>query len=839
MSATIDFGIDLGTTNSCVARWEQGGVRVFQSNDQMNVTPSAVYIHRAGRKIVGLRAQSALRTDPNNVATEFKRWMGQKDQRTFPASKQSLSAEELSAEVLKSLREDVRRHTGIEMTAAVITVPAAFGALQCEATARAALLAGIAEAPLLQEPIAAAIAYGVGTESSNQRWLVFDLGGGTLDIAVISTREGRLSVLEHLGNNMRGGKDIDRLIVEQVLLPAIEQQFDIRSMRTDESGRPLYQQLRAEAERAKIALSTQATVAIALYDLGDDDSGKPIEVEIDVTRARLESLMEPMLDECMGLARSALSAARVAGSDLDRILLVGGPTQIPIVRSRLAQEFGAPVDYSLDAMTVVAHGAALYATTLQRTTSTAATQPSHAIPLKLAYEPVCADLTCAIAGRVSGTLTGMLTGLEVKFDSEGGFWTSGWIAFKGDFFETGLQLTEGEVTLFRVSLRDSQGRLLETDTTEVKIRHALVPSDPPLPHTISIEVVGLTGKPVLDVVFPRGTSLPSEKIIQYRTARVLIPGKAETNIYIKLWEGEFLDAPDANQSITSLELSHDGIKRRLLEGSVVEVKIEINASRLISVTAFVPVLNQHFSNEVYLPQRGTEVFEELAREVPGEIREYNLDLQELCDMAPSDPAVQQQIQDIRTRMLDLEYRASFASGNTSANDPEDARRLVAESRCVHGLLLRFRHQLESTSGVPDATDFFRTISPAVEVVERYGTSTDKQALTLFRRELDQAFSRRDNRSIQRLVNEFRELHFRVLASQDWYWQERFKSLSKDGGLYLNRVEAERLLAEGRSVAGDGKGGQLEAVVRSLWRLLPKDAIEEKHDLSVPVGIKKC
>ena len=95
MSSTIDFGIDLGTTNSCVARWEHGGVRVFQSNDQMNVTPSAVYIHRAGRKIVGLRAQSALRTDPNNVATEFKRWMGQKDQRTFPASKVSLSAEEL------------------------------------------------------------------------------------------------------------------------------------------------------------------------------------------------------------------------------------------------------------------------------------------------------------------------------------------------------------------------------------------------------------------------------------------------------------------------------------------------------------------------------------------------------------------------------------------------------------------------------------------------------------------------------------------------------------------------------------------------------------------------
>src|SRR4051812_18739670 len=157
---TIDYGIDLGTTNSSAACCRKGEVRIFQSTELMSVTPSVVYIGKTGRMVVGKRAYDAWPADPQNIQAEFKRWMGFSDRLTFPASNRMMSAEELSAEVLKSLRADVRRATDEEITAAVITVPAAFGALQCDATGRAAKLAGFAEAPLLQEPIAAAIAYG-------------------------------------------------------------------------------------------------------------------------------------------------------------------------------------------------------------------------------------------------------------------------------------------------------------------------------------------------------------------------------------------------------------------------------------------------------------------------------------------------------------------------------------------------------------------------------------------------------------------------------------------------------------------------------------------------------
>lgn len=228
----------------------------------MNVTPSAIHILKTGRVIVGRRARAALLTDPDNVSVEFKRWMGQKDRKEFIAARRVLSAEELSAEILKSLREDVRRQTGADVTAAVITVPAAFGALQCEATARAAGIAGIEEAPLLQEPIAAAIGYGIRSDSANQRWLVFDFGGSTLDIAVISTRDGRLNVIEHRGNNLLGGKDIDRLIVDQILLPAISGQYDLSDTGSQSARSSLLPRLRFKAEEAKIDLSAEQQVIV-------------------------------------------------------------------------------------------------------------------------------------------------------------------------------------------------------------------------------------------------------------------------------------------------------------------------------------------------------------------------------------------------------------------------------------------------------------------------------------------------------------------------------------------------------------------------------------------------
>ncbi|MDB5301638.1 MAG: Heat shock protein 70, partial [Phycisphaerales bacterium] len=368
MPSTIDYGIDLGTTNSSIACCRGGDVRIFQSNELMNVTPSVVYVSKTGRMLVGRKAYDNWVQDPRNTQAEFKRWMGYNDRLAFPASGKNMSAEELSAEVLKALRADVSRATQEDVRAAVITVPAAFGTLQCDATGRAAGMAGFEQAPLLQEPIAAAIAYGAAPDSRNQRWMVFDLGGGTLDIAIVSTRNGRLAVLEHQGDNRLGGKDIDRLIAEACFFEPLKATFNLPDRLSDpQAYDSLFRALVRHAEQAKIALSSTPQVVVDLFELGDDKDGKPIELSLTLTRGELELKIRPLVDKCLDLATRALNGARLNKSDLDRTLLVGGPTQMPIIRAALEAGIGAKLDTSLDPMTVVARGAALYASTLELT----------------------------------------------------------------------------------------------------------------------------------------------------------------------------------------------------------------------------------------------------------------------------------------------------------------------------------------------------------------------------------------------------------------------------------------------------------------------------------------
>ena len=836
MTETVDYGIDLGTTNSCIARWEGGSVRVFQNNDQMNVTPSAVHILRTGRVIVGRRAHAALLTDSENVSIEFKRWMGQKDRKRFPAAQRELSAEELSAEVLKSLREDVRRQAGADVTTAVITVPAAFGALQCEATARAAELAGFREAPLLQEPVAAAIGYGARPESANQRWMVFDLGGGTLDIAVVSTREGRLNVLEHRGNNLLGGKDIDRTIVEQVLFPALETTYDLRVSGPNCARSILLPRLRIKAEEAKIDLSTDTQVLISLFDLGKDDAGQSIEIEVSLTRAQLEGLMEPLLEKCCVLAEEALAGARLAGANLDRILLVGGPTQSPLLRTMLSVRLGAPVDFSADPMTVVGRGAAVYASTLEVTKSSALSappMPAGCVRLKLAYDPVSAESHSTVAGRVADNSRDV----EIKLDSEGGLWTSGWMKLKNGCFEISAPLKEGDITTFWVYARDGRGQLLETDTPEFRIRHGLVPSAPPLPHTLSVEVLNPGGKPALDSVFSKGTPLPAEKTVKYRAIRTLAPERPDSDIAIKLWEGEFLDDPDANEWVGNVLLAHDGVRRSVPEGAEIEVTIRVDTSRKTTVDAFVPYLNQHFSGQLYVAQREEQDFSNLSQTVASDTQTYRERLEEL-ERRSTDEPTQTELESLRRDLDDLDARAPQSSTTRGQADPDDARRIVEDSKAVRGRLGRLERRTVAERSPVETTQFVQLVEMAEEVVGQFGSALEKQQLAMLRRELERAASKADSKAIQRASAEIEALRWRVLFKHDWFWREIFDSLSQPNTPFVNPAEARILITKGQAAVSGGDGEGLREVVRALWKLQPKGNAEASRERALSSGLRK-
>jgi molecular chaperone DnaK len=877
MSEFINYGIDLGTTNSCIVRLEADEFKIIQNADQMNVTPSVVRLLRSGSVMVGRRAYNAIAEDPDNVAAEFKRLMGQKFQQEFPASGRALSPEELSAEVLKAMLGDARRRQADARdlcNAAVITVPAAFTALQCEATARAAALAGLVEYPLLQEPIAAAIAYGARPESLDQRWLVFDLGGGTLDIAVVSTREGRLSVLEHRGDNHLGGKDIDRLIVQKIFLPALAAQFALPGAQTD--GR-LLRKLTVIAEYAKIELSTLDETIVSLIDLGADSEGKFIEAELPLRRAEIEAETEPLIARCLQLAGDALTGARIKGSDLDRVLLVGGPTQMPFVRRMIGEALGAKVDYSLDPMTVVAYGAAIYGSTIERVARTPQVAvATEKLRLRLAFDPVSASTEAAVAGKIDGARASEAR--EVKIDTDNNFWTSGWHAVSDNYFEIPLVLQAGKNNRFQIGIRDAQGRALEVEPQEFSVRHGLMISAPPLPHTISVELVQTDGTIELSPVFPRRTLLPAEKTVSYRAAKTLRPSDAETSLAIKLWEGEALSEPQANNWVGNMHIWNDHIRRPIPEGAEIQLHIKIDASRLISVEVFVPHLNANFSERVYIPQDEEPDYLQLLDAVPLELESYAFRLSALedqllfsdltadqesfefpevlyeegephassgdasaleteVDAAANDNSPQGEIDRMRREIENLDIEIIIQRSAGAALDADAAKGFVERAREIRVRLVNLEQRYggdQKTSRVLEAESL---TTETKKYVADYGTESQKARFAALAREMERATGRRDQRGMRKVNTALKSLRGQILYAQDWFWREWFDYFQRPGRKFVNTEESDKWLAQGAQAIETDDRAKLEEAVRRLWRLEPVEETAANKERSMRPGLK--
>ena len=261
MRTTIDYGIDLGTTNSAIARQRGAAPELVRGPTGQAILPSAVHVAADAKLTVGAAALAAWESDAANTAIEFKRLMGTGETKHFPNSDRSLSPEELSAEVLRELLRWAASADGAAPVAAVITIPAMFQLPQCEATRKAARLAGIQHAPLLQEPIAAAIAHSGSGELGEGYWMVYDLGGGTFDVSLVRSKAGRLQVLDHDGDNHLGGRDFDRLLARRAADKVREDGRLGEFKRTDTAYVDAFPRLKAEAERVRIQLSQDSAAS--------------------------------------------------------------------------------------------------------------------------------------------------------------------------------------------------------------------------------------------------------------------------------------------------------------------------------------------------------------------------------------------------------------------------------------------------------------------------------------------------------------------------------------------------------------------------------------------------
>ena len=338
-------GIDLGTTNSLVAVWEDGKPRLIPNSLGDVLTPSCVSVDEDGSILVGKAARERLQTHPQATAAVFKRFMG--SDKAIRVGKRDFRPEELSALVLRALKADAEAALGTEVSEAIITVPAYFSDAQRKATRDAARLAGLKVERLLNEPTAAALAYGIHQREGETKFLVVDLGGGTFDVSVLDLFEGVMEVRATAGDNFLGGEDFVQAIVD-----AFCREHDISDKLRNE---PRFAQLlHARAEQAKRTLSESPGATLAF-----DYDGRHYEMALD--EARLDTLCAPLLARLRAPVERALRDAAIPLDELDSVVLAGGATRMPIVRKMIARMFGRFPAIDLNPDEVVALGAAVQA----------------------------------------------------------------------------------------------------------------------------------------------------------------------------------------------------------------------------------------------------------------------------------------------------------------------------------------------------------------------------------------------------------------------------------------------------------------------------------------------
>ena len=343
------IGIDLGTTNSCVSIFEGGEAHVIANAEGGRTTPSVVSFKK-GEIIVGEKAKRQALVNPDTIIS-IKRKMGTSEK--VKANGKEYTPEEVSAMILSDLKKTAEAYLGEKVTKAVITVPAYFNDAQRQATKNAGKIAGLEVERIINEPTAAALAYGLDKQNTNEKILVYDLGGGTFDVSILELGDGVFEVLSTSGNNHLGGDDFDNRLVDYIVSEIKKEEgVDLSD------DKMAMQRIKEAAEKAKKDLSGMTSTQVSLPFIAQVD-GAPVNFEMDVTRAKFESLISDLVDSTLEPVRKALKDAKLSKSDIDKVILVGGSTRIPMVQDLVKKETGKDPSKGVNPDEVVSMGAAI------------------------------------------------------------------------------------------------------------------------------------------------------------------------------------------------------------------------------------------------------------------------------------------------------------------------------------------------------------------------------------------------------------------------------------------------------------------------------------------------
>jgi molecular chaperone DnaK len=829
----IDYGIDLGTTNSAIARMENGEPIIKKTRQQNDTLPSCVYFaqDKRGQQSVrvGFKAKNSIASDyiealkkGNQVETfgylEFKREMGRDT--IFHNShmkKDGYTPVDLSSEVLKELKSVINDE---DVKSIVVTVPAKFNVNQDTATKKAAELAGFKQCELLQEPIAACYAYGVSSSQKNGFWLVFDFGGGTFDAALVRVEDGIMSIVDTEGNNWLGGKNLDEAVINKILIPKLQESYTIDSIFSEEwKIKTLRVALKAVAEELRINLSFDETADFSAYDrdmdFGEDDNGETIEPDFSITRDELSNVIKPIYQEAVDICQNLLRRNNLSGDGLASLILVGGPTMSPIVRDMLRQQITEKVDTNVDPMTVVARGAALYASTIDiGEGGEGSLPPIDVIKLNVGYQPTTVEDSQWVS--ISLDQNTPIDNVQVEFERSDKAFMSERIEVnkQGNVLE--LHFQQGKPNAFTINCYGGQGKV-ECFPSEITIIQGAVVGNATLPYDIAIGV--WSHEKERAVIMPikgleRNKPLPATGVDNERhTLKDLRPGIAEDKLVIPIYQA---DEGGRGRSVSF----YDQVCEVIITGDEVDQFIPANSDVHITLKADRSMM---MSMEVYFPSIDFTV---------------SKDVDTSKTVTYGKPEFMHDLRDARSQLASLENEGINVSQlKSELNKLEEESNSSDDWMKLRDRLRLLRRKIEETESMTEWERLEKDLRESYDHLEKtnndLGNERSSALVNQFHTQVENVIQSKNVMMGREVLENMNELQFhlaRVYYFIHWIsdWNQRFNSIR-----WKNAAQARNLINQGMAIAANQPTAErLSPIIKALVDLLPPDEIDILGDAGV-------
>lgn len=842
MTSATYIGIDLGTSNSAIVGYRDGRLELYKAVSGEDVLPSVVMCDRHGSRYVGKRAYDQLRTSPNGIAARFKRLLGTDTALPFGGADATITPQQASTDVLRQLLKQMRAAVGdVEVAGAVVTVPAAFNQMQSEATLRAAEAAGLAPVGLLQEPIAAALACLEKPETQSGLFLVYDLGGGTFDVALVRAIDGAVTIEAHEGVNMLGGSDFDRMLVDAVVKPWLTETFALPiGWQTSSDYRRLLALATSHAEAAKIELSTatQAMIFVPEHDARlSDAEGRAIYIEALVTRADVEGLVSEKIEQSIALCRKVIADHGYTTDDVERVVLIGGPSRMPIVRERVPGALGVAASLDVDPMTAVARGAAIFAESRDWGDGKAQTKPSRvqqSVGANVSFDYEAR--TARDRARIRVTAVDGGAGLRVSAAASDGRDYGERNVADSPVFVVELGSVQ---TIVRMTVTDALGARIEGACAELAItRVTAAAAGAPCTSTIAVKVEEGDSTRAVNVLEPlirKGQTLPLKGAKTLRAARRLAPGSIES-IDIELFEqAEGVEEPEANLLIGAFRLSGEDLPSYatpLRPGEQVVLHWAVDDSQIIRCSVELPEQGLHLRDHCFY-------VDDLARiDFAANGRAFALQL-----LAGTERALE------TFDRLGSSVRVAFATeiGRLrvglaeqfrrlrEAIDAELLRSIAEEARLLRQEASRLKHRPKLRQHVIEAE--LSCIEAEMRELTAVLSLSERDNFARHRTRLEEALAGRCFTVAERASEAMRGILSAAYRRRPEYAAELFRWLQGRRALSNDPPRFDALVARGRDAAMNGNEAELRHVCGAIARTLDLPTYREA-DVAGLAGLRR-